>query len=1280
MAKILTIHQIGKTIIILFVSMVINITYGQDKNYIHTVVYKQPYLESNLSNANTNDKIESITYYDALGRSEQTIAIRAGGQEQDVISFKNYDAYGRENKIYLPFAKSANNGSYENNPLNSVNSFYNTAKYENTTNPYSEVLFEASPMGRALKQGSAGTDWKLNTTSDSDHTTKFKYQINEANEVKQFDVSHPNSDLEKTELEYIGNYPLGELYKSVVKNENWQPTQTHIKDNTIEEFTNKIGRLVLKRTYNDNQPHDTYYVHDDFGNLTYVIPPLAADQDISGTTQTDITSNAIVSSGEVLNLEASNSITLMPGFNAKLGSTFSARIVSPNVSNQTDILDNLCYIYHYNKRNQIVEMKIPGKEWEYVVYDKLDRPILTQDALQRDENVWLFTKFNKFGKVVYTGKYSYTPIGTNSNSGRLELQNQVNNQSNPKWYEITGTSNVDGQNLPYTNQSFPTNSLTLHTIHYYDDYNMDTAGIGLTLPTTILGQQVSNKTKSLGTISKVRILDTYQWETTVSYYDKKGMPIYAAKKNEYLSTVDKSKIKYAFSGQIVEFENSHTKSSVTIVTNNKYTYDHAGRVLTQTQSINGGDPELLANNAYDELGRIENIKVGGAVATIPENSNGLQTIDYKYNIRGWLKQINNPTSLGDDLFSLKIGYNQGSNALYNGNISQTSWKTASINPTSNPVSNAYNYTYDALNRITSGIDNTNNYSLSGVSYDKNGNIQTLERKAIGGLMDNLTYTYDEGNKLKSVTDAIIGSLGNDGFKDGNTNGDDYTYDENGNMLKDLNKGINTDIIYNHLDLPKQVTLPNGTIQYFYDATGKKLKKIITEGSVVKTIEYAGKYIYENNVLKFFSHAEGYAEPDGSGGFDYVYQYKDHLGNIRLSYSDIDGNGSVANSEIVEENNYYPFGLKHKGYNSIVSANTNDVANKFKFNGKEQEKALGYNMYEMDVRSLDPALGRWTSMDPVTHHSMSTYNAFDNNPVLISDPSGADGMIGSNGGSGWTLYSGQMGTQSYGYGHGFGSIDSAAFNYAAQQPNSSEENVNDPNNSSSGSSVTDSEGSQGSGAISDAEWAKLTAGSMVLNEVTVIAGNKESYDAAILNIVGQIYATEWYDSNSFMENMLSTGMFVVNSGLGGVSTVITYKGKYHLSNEVFHINKTGKSLSNRWRWRWDKRYNNPVAKAWRITQLEKVKGIRNLSTKLTKAGGVLIIADIALSGEIKVSHGINGLATGLALTGFGAPIAAVWFIADLGTGTANYFLGNGFRTISDIIDDNTGSIELYDGLY
>ncbi|MEM9000843.1 MAG: RHS repeat-associated core domain-containing protein [Bacteroidota bacterium] len=140
-------------------------------------------------------------------------------------------------------------------------------------------------------------------------------------------------------------------------------------------------------------------------------------------------------------------------------------------------------------------------------------------------------------------------------------------------------------------------------------------------------------------------------------------------------------------------------------------------------------------------------------------------------------------------------------------------------------------------------------------------------------------------------------------------------------------------------------------------------------------------------LQFFDHPEGYVAPNGSGGYDYVYQYKDHLGNVRLSYTEDPSNPGTPT--IIEENNYYPFGLEHKGYNGNVSPFANSTAEKFKYNGVELEESLGLELYEMPLRNYDPAIGRFITADPVVHHSLSPYNAFDNNPVFFADPSGAD---------------------------------------------------------------------------------------------------------------------------------------------------------------------------------------------------------------------------------------------------------------------------------------------------
>lgn len=82
-------------------------------------------------------------------------------------------------------------------------------------------------------------------------------------------------------------------------------------------------------------------------------------------------------------------------------------------------------------------------------------------------------------------------------------------------------------------------------------------------------------------------------------------------------------------------------------------------------------------------------------------------------------------------------------------------------------------------------------------------------------------------------------------------------------------------------------------------------------------------------------------------------------------------------------------MKHKGYNgNIVSEHP------YKYNGVELNESLDLNLYEMDLRQYDPAIARFTSIDPITHFSMSPYMAFDGNPIFWADPSGADAECGN----------------------------------------------------------------------------------------------------------------------------------------------------------------------------------------------------------------------------------------------------------------------------------------------
>ncbi|SEE29519.1 RHS repeat-associated core domain-containing protein [Tenacibaculum sp. MAR_2010_89] len=939
-------------------------------------IITDPYTPLNLSNENyvltrnfqketttgivsrRKDVLENITYFDGLGRPKQSIAIQQSPTKEDIVTHIAYDELGRQNEEYLPYAVTSNNGGIITGAELGIKNYYK-AQYTtdfpgvtdvNLINAYSKKEFDNSPLNRVLKQAAPGKAWELG----SGHEIELDYLINTtADAVKLYKVTiTKNGNLYVPNLEEATtNYLEGQLYKTITKDENHSGTS---KNHTIEEFKNKQGEVVLKRTYNNNAPHDTYYVYDTYGNLTYVLPPKVSTADGS------------VSATE---------------------------------------LSELCYQYKYDHRNRLVEKKIPGKGWEYIVYDKLNRVIATQDAIQNTSinKYWSFIKYDKLGRIVYTGEM-------NNNQERPGTQTSTNTFFQHE-NRVALPNNYAGTSIYYTKKSFPSSFNKIYTINYYDTY-VDLPS-GFIAPTSIYGKPVTNNTQGLPTVSKIRVLDTDKWITKVTYYDTESKPIYVYSKNEYLQTTDVVENKLDFSGKVLETKTTHKKGNSEIITLDVFSYDHAGRMTKQTNKINNQTAETIVENEYDKLGHLKNKKIGA----------GLQKVDYSYNVRGWLKNINQDSDANDnDLFNFSLKYNNPTigTALFNGNIAQTNWNSLSVN-TGSTVSNQYTYSYDALNRITGAVDNTGHYNISGIAYDKNGNLETLNRNGYQGAtnftnMDKLKYTYSDnntGNKLIKV-EELIGGNKNVGFKDGANAGNDYSYDVNGNMVSDANKGI-TNIIYNHLNLPTRIDIGNSKIEYVYDAAGLKLeKKAYTTGNGAEITQYAGNYIYKVSppsrptggktttpqaVLEFFSHPEGYIKPVIANGsttissFEYVYQYKDHLGNVRLSYTDANNDGVItASTEIIEESNYYPFGLKHKGYNNNVSSLGNSTAQKFGYLNQEFHENLELNWHSYKWRFADPTLGRFFGSDPITeeYYYQTNYQFASNNPIWKIEIEGLEG--------------------------------------------------------------------------------------------------------------------------------------------------------------------------------------------------------------------------------------------------------------------------------------------------
>jgi hypothetical protein len=379
-----------------------------DDNYIFTIT-PQIAVE-NINEITSNDEaIKNITYFDEIGRPKQKIAIGYSPNSFDIINHYEYDNFGRTAKEFLPIPINELSGELVEN-VELLGGNYYLEEY-NEQVWYSNKKYSDPSFNIVEEQAFPGNDWSI----ESEHTAKNFVTSNAANEVLKFKVKFwSNGD---PYFEKDGYYEANSLIKSVIKDENWK-----LEDgtkNTTEQFEDKLGRIVLTRTYTTSDignstniftPHDTYYIYDDLGRLTYVLPPKV--NAVSGFTTEEF------------------------------------------------------YEYKYDERSRLVEKRIPGKETEYIIYNKIDQVVLTQDGNLRANNRWIFNKYDALGRVTYSGIYS----DGNSREGMQEMAyNETDNLYERRLYSPI---NIDGVSAYYSNDAFPFEGQTLAitNINYYDSY------------------------------------------------------------------------------------------------------------------------------------------------------------------------------------------------------------------------------------------------------------------------------------------------------------------------------------------------------------------------------------------------------------------------------------------------------------------------------------------------------------------------------------------------------------------------------------------------------------------------------------------------------------------------------------------------------------------------------------------------------------------------------------------------------------------------------------------
>ena len=605
--------------------------------------------------------------------------------------------------------------------------------------------------------------------------------------------------------------------------------------------------------------------------------------------------------------------------------------------------------------------KLPGCDAVRYVYDKADRLIFVQDGNLKGQGRWRFTIPDALGRTVLSGLCSDTlPV-----------------VGSPVEAEFTGSGSYKGYAVKVGGTVRELSGSRLLTVNYYDNYDFlgkngfPAYAYDSSMESSGYGTKSDARGMLTGSVTGLAGDGAGQLYSVV-YYDRRSRPVQRQGSNS-LGGKETEYTAYNFTGQPTRLRHVHTAQGKAVRTEVRtYSYDHAGRLLTVKHKLDALGEVTLVNNVYDDLGRLQSKSLHGSAVN-------KQT--YTYNIRGWL------TGVSGSKFTQNLYYNTGNGVVkYNGSISSMTWKAGNESTV-----RGYKFTYDGLDRMlnaiygeTAGINtNANRFSENVTGYDKNGNIKGLQRygqtgASAYGLIDNLTFTL-KGNRLNRVDDAVTASTYGGGFefKDGVKQANEYAYDANGNLTKDLNKGI-TGISYNCLNLPNAVTFSDGsTITYTYGADGTKLRTVHKIGSATTTTDYCGNVIYENGVQKLLLTEEGYVTLSDS---KYHYYLKDHQGNNRVV---INQSGTVE-----ETNHYYPFGGVFASAGSIQP---------YKYNGKEFDNKKGLNWYDYGARHYDAALGRFTTNDRFAekYYSMSPYQYGANNPVNNIDVNGDTIVVNPN---------------------------------------------------------------------------------------------------------------------------------------------------------------------------------------------------------------------------------------------------------------------------------------------
>lgn len=904
-----------------------------------------------------------ITYFDGLGRPEQTIRVDGGGTDIDIADLTEYDDCGRAWRTWLPAGIPGN----ARQTVSKQALLQHAAFLYGDGRVWSETEYDGTPLDRVRSQAGPGAAW-----AQAERRVRTGYLTNGDNDslrCRRFYPVYPTADTLVT-VRCDGVWAPGTLTVERVEDEDGRAALT---------FTDFLGRTVLTRQVDyaatgTDRYLDTYYVYDEGGRLLAVLPPMLASA-ISGNGVHDY---------------ASDTSAAMRGYG---------------------------YFYGYDDKGRCIAKRLPGCGWTRFAYDKGDRLVLEEGPEDREAGRIRFVLGDRYGRECLRGiwRTDFDSTATVISSRHVRVARDWPSMRDtclfgyyPENIALSGVKVLEANYYDdYTfARAVPQDSLfrqmdTAQVLSGVDSAYVSAAGLRTGRLMRVLGLP-GHSHELFSQQAWEDPSQVFLWDVT--WYDEKGQPV-ESRRATHVGGMTREMATYRFTGEVetrtlVHYPKSGNPKPETYT----YTYSIWGQPLKTWHSWDNGTSVLVSDREYDTGGRL-----------FADSRNGVQALRsrYTYNVRSWLTGMcvgaPDSTDVGG-AFTERLYYNalrpaSGDNARqWGGNISGMDWQG-----TGTDTLHRYNYGYDGLSRLVQasygGPFGADTFSEE-YAYDAHGNM--TERRDNDGGGDSFQH---DGNRLVRV--GTLSSGGGSSNNPGDPFGDPsvfnppshyelnprvLVYDVAGRLSYDNNRGVKV-IRYNLLGLPsyvlsghqehEQTNVLRYNASYGYSADGKKVRRktwTYRDNGALPSVEHFTDYVrnlvYQDNTLKTVLFEGGFIDAtDGSRHFFIT----DHQGNIRVV--------TDASGTIEQTNDYTPFGGE---FNEIATGVNPGLDHRF--GGKEKDASLPSSpIYDFSARVYNTAYARFTTMDPLCekYYAISPYAYCANNPINMVDPEGKSIRIRRN---------------------------------------------------------------------------------------------------------------------------------------------------------------------------------------------------------------------------------------------------------------------------------------------